>query len=185
MKHQGADAPLPAEKWTLSDGTELTLRPIGPQDAEMEQAFVRGLSEESKYLRFMVQMRELSPEMLRHFTNPDPMREAALIVTIRRGGGAEEEIAVGRYAMNPGNESCEFAIVVADAWQAHGIATRLMQALMKHAARRGIKRMEGFVMAGNAKMLELTRFLGFEVRSSAKGPHIKVVSRPLDDMAAK
>ena len=174
----------PVERWKLSDGMVATLRPIGPQDAEIEQAFVRGLCEESKYFRFMVQMRELSPEMLRHFVNPDPIREAALIVTVPRDdGGAEEEIAVGRYAMNPGNESCEFAIVVADAWQAHGIATRLMQALMKHAAARGIKRMEGFVMASNAKMLEFMRFLGFEIRSSAKGPQIKVASRMLDDMA--
>ena len=172
------------EHWELSDGKVATLRPIGPQDGEIEQAFVRGLSEESKYFRFMTQMRELSPEMLRHFTNPDPMREAALVVTIPRGGAAEEEIAVGRYAINPGNESCEFAIVVADAWHAHGIATRLMKALMKHAAGRGIKRMEGFVMASNAKMLEFTRFLGFEVRSSAKGPQIKLVSRLLDDMVA-
>lgn len=170
------------EHWTLSDGTVLTLRPIGPQDADMEQAFVRGLSEESKYFRFMAQLRELSPEMLRHFVNPDPLREAALIVTVPRGGG-EEEIAVGRYAINPGNESCEFAIVVADAWQAHGIASHLMQALMKHAAKRGIKRMEGFVMASNAKMLEFVRFLGFEVRSSAKGPQIKTVSKSLEDLA--
>jgi acetyltransferase len=59
-----------------------------------------------------------------------------------------------------------------------------MKALMKHAAGRGIKRMEGFVIASNAKMLEFTRFLGFEVRSSAKGPQIKLVSRPLEDMAA-
>lgn len=180
MKQQAAGGPV--EHWTLPDGMVFTLRPIGPQDAEMEQAFVRGLSEESKYFRFMVQLHELSPEMLRHFVNPDPTREAALIVTAPVDGG-EEEIAVGRYAMNPGNESCEFAIVVADVWHAHGIATRLMQALMKHAARRGIKRMEGFVMASNDKMLEFVRFLGFQVRSSAKGPQIKVVSRPLDDMA--
>src|SRR3990167_1875424 len=98
-----ADGPI--EHWQLSDGTMLTLRPIGPQDAEMEQAFVRGLSEESKYFRFMAQLRELSPEMLQHFINPDPTREAALIVTVPRdGGAAEEEIAVGRYAMNPGNQ---------------------------------------------------------------------------------
>ena len=183
MNQQAACAAV--ERWELPEGRTATLRPIGPQDAEIEQAFVRGLSEESKYFRFMSQFRELSPEMLRHFVNPDPVREAALIVTVPgEGGGAEDEIAVGRYAMNPGNESCEFAIVVADAWQAHGIATRLMQALMKHAAGRGIRRMEGFVMASNAKMLEFTRFLGFEVRSSAKGPQIKVVSRSLDDLAA-
>lgn len=172
------------EHWTLPGGTVVTLRPIGPQDAEMEQAFVRGLSEESKYFRFMVQMHELSPEMLRHFVNPDPAREAALIVTAPADGG-EEEIAVGRYAMNLDNVSCEFAIVVADAWQEHGIATRLMRALMKHAAARGIKRMEGLVMASNDKMLDFMRFLGFQVRSSAKGPQIKLVWRSLEDMVTE
>jgi acetyltransferase len=172
----------PTEHWTLAEGTMLTLRPIGPEDAEMEQAFVRGLSSESKYFRFMAELRELSPEMLEHFTNPDPTREAALIVTVPADGG-EEEIAVGRYAVNPDSESCEFAIVVADAWQAHGIATHLMRALMKHAAGRGLKRMEGFVLASNSKMLEFVRFLGFDARSSAKGPQIKIVSRLLTDMA--
>jgi acetyltransferase len=173
----------PIEHWELSEGRVATLRPIGPQDAEIEQAFVRGLSEESKYFRFMVQLHELSPDMLRHFVNPDPIREAALVVTAPVEGG-EEEIAVGRYAMNPGGESCEFAIVVADAWHERGIATRLMRSLMKHAARRGMKRMEGFVMASNDRMLEFVRFLGFEVRSSAKGPQIKVVSRSLEDMVS-
>ena len=109
MKQQAAGSPV--EHWKLSDGTMLTLRPIGSQDAELEQAFVRGLSEESKYFRFMGQLRELSPEMLKHFVNPNLTREAALIITIPAGDG-EEEIAVGRYAMNPGNETCEFAIEI-------------------------------------------------------------------------
>lgn len=179
MNQQSAVVPI--EHWALPDGTVLTLRPIGPQDAEMEQAFVRGLSEESRYFRFMVQLRELSAEMLQQFVNPDVTREAALIVTAPADCG-EEEVAVGRYSINPDGVSCEFAIVVADAWHAHGIATHLMRALMKHAAGRGLKRMEGLVMASNDKMLEFVRFLGFDVRSSAKGPQIKLVSRSLEDM---
>jgi acetyltransferase len=175
-------AQAPVEHWTLPDGAVLTLRPIGPQDAEIEQAFVRGLSEESKYFRFMASLNELSPEMLEHFTRPNPNRETALIVTVL-SGGAEEEIAVGRYAINPDNRGCEFAIVVADAWQAHGIASHLMQALMKHAAARGLTRMEGFVLASNDKMLEFMRFLGFDIRSSSSGPQVKVASRRLDDLA--
>jgi len=173
----------PVEHWEIPDGTVLTLRPIGPQDADLEQAFVRGLSAESRYCRFMAELNELSPEMLKYFTNPDPEREVALIVTTP-AGAREEEVAVGRYSINPDNQSCEFAIVVADAWQARGIATRLMRALMKHAAGRGLKRMEGFVLASNYKMLDFMRFLGFEIRSSAKGPQIKIASRRLEDMAA-
>lgn len=171
----------PVEQWTLGDRTILTLRPIGPQDAALEQEFVRGLSPESKYFRFFAEVNELSPEMLEKFTHPDPARECALIVTVV-ADGAEEEIAVGRYALNPDNESCEFAIAVADAWTDKGVAWHLMQALMRHAARSGLRRMEGFVLSQNRRMLDFVRALGFEVRPSVKGPAIKIVSRNLGDL---
>ncbi len=173
--------PLPFERWTGPDGAAFTMRPIGPQDAGIEQEFVRGLSPESKYFRFFSELRELSPDMLEHFTHPDPDTEFALIITIPKDG-EEQEIAVGRYSMFPDGESCEFAIVVADVWQEHGLGTRLMQALMEHAAKRGLKRMEGYILATNVHMLELIHQLGFESRPSAKGPTIRLVSRRLEDL---
>lgn len=174
--------PTPYQHWTGPDGTAFTLRSIGPQDARIEQEFVRGLSEESKYFRFLCELRELSPEMLEHFTHPDPDRECALIVTIPRDG-SEEEIAVARYALNPDDESCEFAIVVADDWQGKGIGSRLMRSLMEHGARRGLKRMDGYILASNVRMLDFVHRLGFQSRPSAKGPTIRSVSRWLDDFA--
>src|SRR5690606_3427485 len=47
----------------LRDGTPLTIRPIRPKDAELEARFVAGLSERSRYLRFMYLLKELTPEM--------------------------------------------------------------------------------------------------------------------------
>lgn len=176
--------PAPVEHWTLADGTELTLRPIQPSDAQIEQEFVRGLSEESKYFRFFAQLSELSPEMLERFTHPDPLRECALIVTIP-GRDGEEEVAVGRYEVNPDDKSCEFALVIADAWADKGIGWRLMHSLMRHAAQRGLERMEGFVLSNNRHMLDFVRDLGFEIRSSAKGPTVKIVSRRLADLVQK
>lgn len=174
--------PPPVERWSLPDGTELTLRPIEPRDAALEQEFVRGLSEESKYFRFFAQVSELSAEMLERFTHPDPERECALIVTVGQDGEGRE-IAVGRYQVNPDGKTCEFAVVIADAWTDKGIGWRVMHALMRHAARRGLERMEGFVLANNVRMLEFVRDLGFEIRSSVKGPSVKIVSRRLDDLA--
>jgi len=173
--------PLPFERWTAKDGTVFTLRSIGPQDAELEQEFVRGLSQESKYFRFLSELRELSPDMLRHFTHPDPDTECALIITHASLGEDEEEVAVGRYAVFPDGESCEFAIAVADSWQEHGLGTHLMRELMKHAAKKGLKRMEGYILASNLRMLEFIHELGFESGPSAQGPTIRTVSRGLDD----
>ena len=55
------------EHWTLAEGARVVCRPIRPDDAAIEQAFLRGLSPESRHFRFMADIRELSPEMLARF----------------------------------------------------------------------------------------------------------------------
>ena len=52
------------ENWTLPDGTAATLRPIRSADMELERAFVRNLSPQSKFKRFMGELKELSPDEL-------------------------------------------------------------------------------------------------------------------------
>jgi acetyltransferase len=158
---------------TLADGASLVIRPIRPADAEIEQEFVRNLSAESRYFRFMDALRELSPPMLSHFTSVDYDRHMALVavsVTPR-----ETEVAVARYVVGPDDRSCEFAIVVADAWQRRGVGTLLMGALMDAARRRGLRLMYGEVLASNHKMLDLMRRLGFQVvRSPADARVVRV-----------
>lgn len=174
--------PYPAQlvmSTQLPDGTDLTIRPIRPEDAQIEQEFVRALSPETKYFRFMQTMHELSHEELIRLTQIDYRREMALIATIRGPDGAEQEIGVARYAMNPDGESCEFALVVADAWHNRGIGSRLMQALMEAARARGFRLMEGDVLSRNQGMLTLVRDLGFSVRTSPDDPAVKRVSRTL------
>jgi len=173
--------PYPADlvdRWQLPDGTDITIRPIRPEDAEIEQAFVRGLSPESKYFRFMHLLQELTPEMLVRFTQIDYDREMALVAVTERDG-AEVELAVARYVTNPDGETCEFAVVVADAWHQKGIGSRLMRRLMDIAARRGLTAMEGEVLAQNTGMLRMIKGLGFSVRTSAEDPDLRVVSRAL------
>ncbi len=56
------------QRLTLADGTVATIRPIRPEDAGIEQEFVRKLSDESRYFRFRDAARELSPRMLAQLT---------------------------------------------------------------------------------------------------------------------
>jgi acetyltransferase len=116
--------------------------------------------------------------MLVRFTQIDYDRELALIAVVMQDG-QEREVAVTRYGMNPDGESCEFAIVVADAWQGKGIATRLMTLLMETAKARGFKIMEGTVLAENAPMLSLVKRLGFDVQPIPDSPSVYAVSRAL------
>jgi acetyltransferase len=48
----------------MRGGGQYTLRPVQPDDAEMLQDLVRGLSEKSRYYRFASSLRELSAPML-------------------------------------------------------------------------------------------------------------------------
>lgn len=161
--------PYPAqlvESLQLADGTNLVIRPIRPEDAEIEQTFVRNLSEESKYMRFMQALHELTPEMLIRFTQIDYDREMAFIA-VTEVDGEELEVGVARYTINPDGESCEFALVVADDWQHRGIGSHLMESLMRAARSKGLKSMIGEVLARNRHMLELGDRLGFKTRPSA------------------
>jgi acetyltransferase len=166
------------EKAQLPDGTDLTIRPIRPEDAQMEQEFVRGLSQQTKYFRFMQALKELTPEMLVRFTQIDYDREMALISVVSRSG-VEEEVGVSRYMTRPGGDRCEFAIVVSDQWRGKGIGARLMRSLMQNARDRGLKVMEGEVLAANNRMLELMKSLGFAIERDRNDPGIKLVTKVL------
>lgn len=169
---------------TLRDGTPVVIRPIGPEDVHREQAFVRGLSPESRYLRFMNTLRELTPDMLERFTHPDPAREIALVAltenTAHSGPSAGPvQIAVARCARGPSSDHGEFAIAVADAFHGKGLGTLLMRALMESARSQGLRRIEGLVLATNQRMLELMRALEFTVHTAAEDPRMRRVSRQL------
>ncbi len=165
-------------RWQLPDGVDLTIRPIRPEDAEIEQIFVRSLSEEAKYFRFMDSLQELSQAMLVRFTQIDYDREMALIAVLEHDP-QETELGVCRYIINPDGESCEFALVVSDEWQHKGIGHKLMGCLFDVARAKGLKIMEGEVLAANHSMLSLVTSLGFTVSTSAEDSAIKRVVKQL------
>ena len=166
------------ERWERPDGYEVVIRPIRPEDAAIEERFVRELSGQSRYFRFMYALKELTPAMLSRFTQIDYDREMALVAVLEERG-EEREIGVARYVVNPDGESCEFAVVVADAWQGKGIATRLMTSLMRTAASRRLAVIQGEVLSENHNMLRLLRGLGFQVRAVPDSPGVEQVWRRL------
>jgi acetyltransferase len=164
-----------ARRVQLRDGKWIRLRPIRPEDRDIEQAFVRGLSDYSRYYRFMEPLRELPPDMLEKFTHVDYRRDMALVALAEQDGGEARQIGVARYVRNPDGVTSEFAIVVADAWQGKGVGTALMQALIGAARENGIRSMEGTVIASNLAMLQLMAHLGFVIESHREDAKLKTV----------
>jgi len=79
----------------------------------------------------------------------------------------------------PDGKSCEYAIVVADAWRHRGIGFQLMSQLIDIARSRDLETMESEVLAENNGMLALAASLGFTIKSGVDTPGIRLVSRRL------
>jgi acetyltransferase len=165
----------------LPDGTVLALRPVRPEDAQMEREFVAGLSEETRYYRFFYRLHELTPAMIGRFTQVDYDRELALLALTEdpQSPGGQYIVGVARYIANLDHATAEFAIVVADAWQRRGVATRLMRALIACATRKGLQSLEGVVLRSNQNMLRFVQRLGFVVEDDAADPEQVRVSLAL------
>ncbi len=163
-------------------GTRVTFRTMHPTDAEIEQEFVRGLSDESRHRRFFSGIRELPPDMLEDFTHPHYPYSYALIATIDEdpeGAGRERQIGVARYSPTEDPAIAEFAVTVADAWHRRGIATQLMHVLTTSAAVAGIEVLEGLVLQENRGMLEMCRKLGFLPEGDSGDPGVVRVAKAL------
>ena len=182
--------PYPAhheQTWPMRGGGQYTIRPIRPDDAEMLQALVKGLSPESRYFRFVSSLTELPPGMLSRFTLIDYDREMALVAVhhTREAGpdGAfvttERIVGVSRYVTNVDGTSCEFALVVADDFGGKGLGSRLMLSIMEVAREKGLLEIEGLVLTNNPGMLKLMRGLGYTVKPFAEDPDFRLVSHSL------
>lgn len=150
----------------FSDGLPWTLRPIRPEDAEALQNFIRGLSDSSRYMRFVSMMSELTPKMLARYTYVDYDKELALVATTEvpnpahRGLPQEIIIGLAHYLRNIDGVGAEYALVIADDWQRRNLGRSLMTKLIELARRQGLEYIEGLVLANNRPMLALMTSLG-------------------------
>jgi acetyltransferase len=162
----------------MTDGTDITIRPMRPEDALLVKQFVHELSDESKYFRYMNSVQELTEEMLARLTQLDYSRELALVAVVEELG-KEIGLGVSRYAINPDGKTCEFALVIADNIAGKGLGQKLMVALMDAARSYGLSVIEGEVLNNNHRMLKLMTRLGFEIKANEDDPGIMKVSKML------
>ena len=160
------------------DNVEFTIRAIRAEDFALEDEFIRSLSEESRYFRLMHALKEPQAEFVERMVNIDGNDTMAL-VGVTESAARQQFIAVARYARNPDGHSAEFAVAVNDAWQRRGVASQLMQPLADYAKRHGIERFEGEVLVTNERMLDLCRWLKFDLRRSPDGGHVMIATRKL------
>ena len=170
--------------WTLPSGRSLCVRPIRHDDGELEEAFVQGLSLESRYQRMLSGGTKVTPEWIDSMTHIDYQRHMAFAVSTTLDG-VEHFVGVGRYVVDPSTNIADIALVLADAWQGQGLGRRLLATLIEHARTAGVREAAGVVLATNKAMLRLARSMGFSVTAEPGDATVMRIRRDLRNVNAQ
>jgi ribosomal protein S18 acetylase RimI-like enzyme len=127
------------------------IRPVRPPDLAALSDFFAGLSARSRYLRFFGPV-TLGPDLLGLLSGRGEHTEA--VVAVRDGviighAMAAEEGGSG------GTRMTDIGVVVADAWQGHGVGSALVRALVAGAQARGVTSLAMEVLPDNYPVLAM------------------------------
>jgi GNAT superfamily N-acetyltransferase len=174
----------------LRDGGTIHLRPIKADDVKRLQAFHGRLSRDSIFFRFFSPLPILTDERAAYFTTVDYDHRLAIVAVERRSQGEqdgegeqhgedeqdredEQIVGVVRYDRSD-EDTAEFALIVEDRVQHHGIGSTLFTALVEAARARGLRTLAGDVLAENRRMINLLRESGFPMKTRRSGNAIRV-----------
>jgi acetyltransferase len=176
--------PYPSQyitRWQMKDASEVTIRPIRPEDEPLMVAFHHTLSDASVYLRyFQVQKLDsrISHENLIRRCCVDYDREIALVVDHTNAQtGAHEILGVGRLIKLLGREEAELGVLVTDLHQGSGLGRELVARLIQIARAEKIHTIVAHMLTENAPMVALAHHFHFtSVHGSDPTSHTAILT---------
>jgi len=149
---------------SATNGRRVTIRPMLPQDFKLQREFFGSLSARARYCRFMTSFNELPDGVAERLGKIDYQSHLALLAEVFENR-SETMVGEARYVVDERDSTvCEFAIAVADNWQACGIGRALLTQLEREAAASGIQRMCADTLYDNKAMLGLAARSGYAIR---------------------
>jgi RimJ/RimL family protein N-acetyltransferase len=161
----------------LHDQRAVDIRPIQRDDGARLQAYHLGLSDESRYRRFLGAKPRLSDADARYLVDVDGSDHFALVATCPPApGGSGQIVAVARFVrLLEAPDAAEFAIVVGDDFQRQGLGDELMKRLAAAARDRGIRRFRASMLAENVAIRRvMTHLAAGPVQVLERGPVIEL-----------
>jgi acetyltransferase len=156
---------------TLLDGTQMTIRPIRPEDEPLAVQFHHSLSEESVYFRYFHLMKlsqRIAHERLMRLCFIDYDREMALVVDRKNPDtGNHEILGVGRLSKLHGENVAEFSLMISDAFQRQGLGTELLQRLVQVGRDESLQRITAQILPENMAMQRVCEKVGFQLQRDA------------------
>lgn len=163
-------SPYPKEyvsQFTMKNKQVITLRPVRPEDEELEAGMFTHFSERTMHHRFLSDIKVVSHEVLTRYTQIDYDREIAIIGELSEKG-KKQMIGVVRLIADPLKESAEVAMVVADPWQYQGLGTKFMDVILEVAKEKGLTSVHVKFYKDNEAILSILKKKGFELSFQKK-----------------
>jgi GNAT superfamily N-acetyltransferase len=124
-----------------------------PEAAAVVDAVFRGLSAQSRYLRFHSPVSHLSDPLRRQLVNLEDRQRAALVAeAVDHAGSTPIGLA---HLAGTDTGSADVAVAVVDAWQRRGVGRRLLAAAVELADELGYTELRGTVLPENRGMRRL------------------------------
>jgi len=166
-------------QFTMKDGTDVSLRPIHPDDEPLMAQFHQTLSGRSVYMRYFCSLSlesRMAHERLVRICHVDGEREVALVVDYEnKRTGQQQILGVGRLIKLDAQNEAEVAILVSDQYQKRGLGTELLRRLIQIARDQKLHRVSGELLRDNLAMQTIVKKLGFRFRLCADGMSIPAV----------
>ncbi|MBI2931602.1 MAG: GNAT family N-acetyltransferase [Planctomycetes bacterium] len=162
---KGRAYPIELESRATFGDLEILFRPIRPADERLLRDFFYSHSAETVVQRYHAPLKSLTPEQIQKLCTLDYDQEMAIAGFVREGD-VERMVAVGRYVLDRASKIAEVALVVHDELQGRGIGFHLIRRLIDVARERGIQGFVGYVLANNARMINLFHRVGVPVTST-------------------
>ncbi|OPY86261.1 MAG: Acetyltransferase Pat [Smithella sp. PtaU1.Bin162] len=149
---------------TFPDGTKVFFRAIKPSDEESMRRLFYRFSDDTVFYRYFSPIKTMPHSKMQEYVNVDYRRDMS-IVGILEKPGAERIIAEGRYSRQPDSSFADTAFVVDEKFKSKGIASFMMELLVRYAQGQGIKGFAADVLCDNKSMLKVYEKLPFPVQS--------------------
>lgn len=149
------------EQVRLRDGTAAFVLPLQRTDRAALVAEFETLAPESRRRRFLAPVLHLSEAMLDHLVDDvDGVDHVALVLCVETSPDVYDPVALARMVRyEDAPDAADLAVTVKDDWQGRGVATVLLEVLMRHRPA-GVRRIVTDVFKDNPASLHMLRRLG-------------------------
>lgn len=139
----------------FKDDLLVNFRAIKPSDEEAMRRLFYRFSDQSVYYRYFSPIKTMPHKKMQEYVNVDYRGTMSVVGLVIRPSGKRRIVAEGRYVRHKDRPFGDVAFVVDEDYQGRGIATYLLNMIIRLARDRGIEGLTADVLATNKAMMKV------------------------------